>query len=355
MFCLETSGPTRDDSALARIGRLGLAPMTANKSERLLNLLILLLVSRTFVPKERIREAIEEYSTSSGEAFEKKFERDKDELRALGIPIELGSHDAYFDDEQGYRIKRDAFELPQVSLEPDEAAVLGLAARVWQHAGLAADTSRALLKLKAAGVQTDREVLDVIQPRLQADEPAFDALWAATAARTPVGFDYRRGDAAEPTRRHLQPWGVVTARSRWYVVGHDLDRGEPRLFRLSRISGAVENEGEPGSFAVPEGTDIRALSRSLQPDQPIGTAVLQVRAGAAHDLRRRASGIVVGEHGWDALEVEFGSFDALASDVLGSLDAVQVVAPPELRELVVARLRAVTTTFTATAGTGAEG
>ena len=326
--------------------------MTANKSERLLNLLILLLVSRTFVPKERIREVIEEYGASSDEAFEKKFERDKDELRALGIPIELGSHDAYFDDEQGYRIKRDAFELPQVSLEPDEAAVLGLAARVWQHAGLAADTSRALLKLKAAGVQTDREALDVVQPRLQADEPAFDALWAATAARTAVGFDYRRSDAAEPTRRHLQPWGVVTARGRWYVVGHDLDRGEPRLFRLSRISGAVDTEGEPAGFSVPEGTDIRALSRSLQPDQPIGTAVLRVRTGAALDLRRRATQIDTEERGWDALEVEFASLDALASDVLGSLDAVRVVAPAELRELVVTRLRAVAGAEAAAAGAG---
>src|SRR4051812_36210111 len=139
--------------------------MTANKSERLLNLLILLLVSRSFVTKERIRDVIEDYREQrSVEAFEKMFERDKDELRALGIPIEVGSIDAYFDDEAGYRIKRDAFELPQLELEPDEAAVVGLAARVWQHAGLADATSQALLKLKAAGIETDRAELDMVQP-----------------------------------------------------------------------------------------------------------------------------------------------------------------------------------------------
>jgi hypothetical protein len=99
------------------------------------------------------------------------FERDKDELRSLGIPIEVGHLDAFFEDEVGYRIKRDAFELPQVELEPDEAAVVGLAARVWQHAGLADATSQALLKLKAAGLPVDREALDVVQPRLVADEP----------------------------------------------------------------------------------------------------------------------------------------------------------------------------------------
>ena len=189
----------------------------------------------------------------------------------------------------------------------------------------------------------------MVQPRLQADEPAFDALWAATASRTPVGFDYRRGDAVEPSRRHLQPWGVVSARARWYVVGLDLDRGEPRLFRLSRIAGPVDTEGEPGSFAVPEGTDIRALSRSLQPDRPIGRAVLRVRAGAAHDLRRRAAETSPGEGGWDTLEVEFGSFDAMASDVLAGLDAVEVVGPAELRDLVVERLR-----VTAYAASGAS-
>ncbi len=122
-----------------------------NKSERLLNLLILLLVSRSFVTKDRIRDVIDDYRGGSDEAFEKMFERDKDELRSLGIPIEVGHLDAFFEDEVGYRIKRDAFELPQLELEPDEAAVVGLAARVWQHAGLADATSQALLKLKAAG------------------------------------------------------------------------------------------------------------------------------------------------------------------------------------------------------------
>jgi proteasome accessory factor B len=320
--------------------------MTANKSERLLNLLILLLVSRSFVTKDRIRDVIEDYrGQRSDEAFEKMFERDKDELRALGIPIEVGSLDAYFDDEAGYRIKRDAFELPQLELEPDEAAVVGLAARVWQHAGLAEATSQALLKLKAAGVETDRAVLDVVQPRLVADEPAFDAMWAATQSRTQLAFDYRRGDATSPSRRHLQPWGVVSARGRWYVVGHDVDRGEPRLFRLSRVSGEVATEGRPGDFVVPAGTDVRALTRTLQPDRPIGVAVLRARTGAAQDLRRRARSTAPADEGWELLEVEFGSLDGMAAEVLASLSAVQVLGPPDLRALVVERL-----TATATAG-----
>ena len=104
--------------------------MTARKSERLLNLLITLLVARTYVPKERLREVVEQYRTSSDEAFEKMFERDKDELRSLGVPIEVGYVDRAFEDEPGYRIERAVFELPRIDLEPEEAAVLGLAARV---------------------------------------------------------------------------------------------------------------------------------------------------------------------------------------------------------------------------------
>ena len=315
--------------------------MTANKSERLLNLLILLLVSRTFVPKERIRDAIEEYRNQhSVDAFEKMFERDKDELRSLGIPVEVGNLDAYFDDEQGYRVKRDAFELPQLELEPDEAAVVGLAARVWQHAGLAEATSQALLKLKAAGVETDREALDVVQPRLVADEPAFDAMWGATQTRTPVAFDYRRVDASAPAKRHLQPWGVVSARGRWYVVGYDTDRRGSRLFRLSRVLGDVATDGQPGSFVVPEGTDVRALSRSLVPERPIGLATLRIRVGAGRDLRRRAESVRPSEVGWDTVEVEYANLEALSGEVLAALEAVEVVAPAQLRELVVERVEA---------------
>ncbi len=126
--------------------------MTARKSERLINLLITLLVARTYVTKDRLREVIEPYREAGDDAFEKMFERDKEELRSLGIPIEVGYVDRAFEDEPGYRIERSAFELPDIDLEPEEAAVIGLAARVWQHAGLAAATSDALVKLKAAGV-----------------------------------------------------------------------------------------------------------------------------------------------------------------------------------------------------------
>jgi proteasome accessory factor B len=319
--------------------------MTASKSERLMNLVIMLLVSRTYVTKDRIREVIEGYRDSEDEAFEKMFERDKAELRALGIPIELGYVDKFFEDEQGYRIARDAFELPELNLEPDEVAVLGLAARVWQHAGLASATSNALVKLRAAGYDVDRDALDVLQPRVEVDEPAFDAMWSMTISRTPVRFAYKRPADAAAKGRHLEPWGVVTSRERWYVIGFDRDRGEVRMFRLSRIEGAVEADGRPGSFEVPPGTDVRALSASLAPRRPASEAVVLARGGSAGMLRRRAlavTGPVTGPDGeddWDRLTVAMYSADELAADVLSHLGDVVAIAPPALRDAVTERLR----------------
>ncbi|RYU11561.1 helix-turn-helix transcriptional regulator [Nocardioides iriomotensis] len=315
--------------------------MTARKSERLLNLLITLLVARTYVAKARIREVIEDYQDANDEAFEKMFERDKEELRSLGIPIEVGHVDRAFEDEPGYRIERSAFELPEIDLEPEEAAVIGLAARVWQHAGLASATSDALVKLKAAGVSVDRAALDMVQPQLTAEEPAFEPFWEATRTRTAVTFGYRRNNEAEVITRHLQPWGVVSYRGRWYVVGHDTDREATRLFRLSRVEGPVTLARRRGTYDVPEGTDLRAVTSTLAPARADRTGVVLVRQGAGFGLRRH-SDPVEGDapEGWDRLAVRYAAAGSLADEILGYGADVVALEPPEVHGEVVARLRA---------------
>ncbi|HSV39595.1 MAG TPA: WYL domain-containing protein [Nocardioidaceae bacterium] len=317
--------------------------MSARKSERLLNLLITLLVSRTYVSKERLRQVIAEYGEApSDDAFEKMFERDKEDLRQLGVPIEVGSPDPLFEDDKGYRIVRSAFELPEIELSPEEAAVVGLAARVWQHAGLASATSDALVKLKAAGVDVDREALNLVQPQLAVDEPTFELIWDCLRTRTPVRFEYRKSEATSAELRHLQPWGVATYRGRWYVVGLDTDRGQPRLFRLSRVQGDVVRDGRPGVYVVPPGTDLRELTSALAPVPQDLTARLLIRRGAALGLRRRTRP-VEGEapQGWDHLEVSFGRDGSLVDEVLGHGENVIVLEPPDLREAVIRELKAV--------------
>ena len=316
--------------------------MVADKPERLLNLLIMLLVQRRYVGKDRIREIL--YPDSSKDAFEKMFERDKDELRSLGVPIEVGQMDAFFDDEPGYRIPADQFALPDINLSADEAAVVGLATRVWQHARLAEATTEAVRKLTALGVDVDVSALDIVEPRLSADEPSFDVFWEATQERTPVVFDYVRPGQTEPTTRHLQPWGVVRYSGRWYVVGYDTDREAERIFRLSRVEGEARKDGDPGTYEVPPGTDIGAVTRRLAPEPTSAEVTLLVRENAGHLLRRDADSTQTGVAGpddassWDRLVLTRHP-DGLADELLGHGADVYVEEPGELRDRLIERLR----------------
>ncbi len=318
--------------------------MAQQRAERLMNLHILLLGATRFITKDAIRQACygdHPVSAAGDEAFERAFERDKDALRQIGAVIEVGSADAYFDDEIGYRIPTEQTSLPEIRFESDEAAVLGLAAQVWQQATLAKATGRALAKLKGQGVEIDPSRLEVMAPAITADEPAFDPLWDAVGKRRQVSFPYQRADEPEPVTRRLQPWGLVRSSSRWYVVGHDTDRGEERVFRLSRIVGPVRATGRSGAYDVPPGTDVRALARRLAPSFPSVRAELRVRAGTGVGLRRRAESVVPdGRAGWDLVAVE-GPIHQLADEILTYGAGVVVQSPAPLREAVVARLRAV--------------
>lgn len=313
---------------------------TQAKSERLMNLVICLLVSRTFVPKSRIRQIVGGYGDQSDEAFERMFERDKDDLRELGIPIQTGSNDPAGDEEPGYSIRRRDFELPEIHLEPDEAAVLGMAARVWQHASLAEATSRAVLKLRAAGVETDTGALAAVEPRVAVEEPAFWPLWEAVRDRTPVTFYHRKAAGDPLVARHLQPWGVQSWHGRWYVVGYDVDRQAPRLFRLSRVVGAVEPAGPPGSYTVPPPAVIRTAAGSLVPPRQRNLARLRVRRDCGYGLRRRAVTTQYGD-GWDLLTVRYADGSVLADEVAGYGADVVLIEPDDVRRRVVDHLLAV--------------
>src|SRR4051812_31885725 len=151
--------------------------MSARRTERLLNLVICLLATRRWLTKEQIRAAVPQYAgCETPEAFDRMFERDKEDLRELGVPIVTGTDSAWFDDEVGYRIDREAYALPPVEFDAEELTVLGLASRVWQQASLAGPAARALVKLTALGVEPDEAGLVGVEPRVRTAEPAFDPL-----------------------------------------------------------------------------------------------------------------------------------------------------------------------------------
>lgn len=321
--------------------------MSKRRTERLLSIVVLLLSSRRYLTAEQIRAAVSGYPEQE-ESFKRMFERDKEELRDLGIPLETGRANT-FDDDLGYRITRQDYELPEINLEPDEAAVLGLASRVWQSAELAGAAAGALLKLKAASREIDDDTVTLtqhrgIEPRLTTQEPAFGPLWEAVRDRRPVTFDYTAGGRSDPTRRTLEPWGVVNRRGRWYVAGHDRGRNAPRVFRMSRITGQVKLAGPPGSVQVPEGTDVRELvkdwDRTPARDR---TAILGVRENSGVGLRRWARESVPERDrpGWDRVTVSFADSGWYADYLASFGPDVIVFDPPDLREAVISRLKGV--------------
>jgi proteasome accessory factor B len=314
--------------------------MSRRKTERLLSLVVCLLSTRRSLTAAQIREAVPGYPDSF-DAFKRMFERDKEELRELGIPLETDIA-APGDEEAGYRIKREAYELPEITLEPDEAAVLGLAARVWHRAELAGAAAGALLKLRAAGMEAEDTTQPGIEPRVQTGEAAFGRLWEAVRDARPVTFSYRAAGRSGSQRRNLEPWGVVNRHGRWYVAGLDTGRGAVRVFRLSRIEGPVTFSGPPGSVTVPDGADVREVVRDWDSSPPRHrTAVLKVRTGAGYGLRRGAVAESPDGDAWDMVQVTFHDVGWYA-DYLASFGAdVIVTDPPDLREAVIRQLKGV--------------
>ncbi len=314
--------------------------MSRRKTERLLSLVVCLLSARRYLTASQIREAVPGYPASF-DAFKRMFERDKDELRELGIPLETGVS-AAADEEPGYRIPRQAYVLPEIRLEPDEAAVLGLAARVWRRAELAGAAAGALLKLRAAGIDAEDTTQPGIEPRLQTGEPAFGRLWEAVRDRRPVSFGYRAAGRSTSQQRHLEAWGVVNRHGRWYVAGLDTDRGETRVFRLSRIDGPVAFCGPAGAVTVPDGADVREIVREWDVAPPTQrTAILQVRHGAGYGLRRGASADRPDPQraGWDLVEVPFSDVGWYGEHLASFGADVVALQPTDLREAVIARLK----------------
>ncbi|OHV50364.1 WYL domain-containing protein [Pseudofrankia sp. BMG5.36] len=360
--------------------------MSRRRLERLLNLTMCLMATSRFLTVSEIGDMVEGYEPGRDgdehEAFRRMFERDKQYLRDLGIPLETGS-DSY-GDEVGYRIRRDDYALPEIRLTPDEAAALALATRLWSTASLAAPAASALRKLAAGGAATSPGLgpgppgeaparpagapgpaelfgLDGLEPRVDAAEAAFEPCLAAVQERRAVRFPYRKPGEAEPAERLVEPWGVLSWRGRWYLAGHDRRRGAPRVFRLSRVTGPVRPVGPAGAVAVPAGVDLRAMvtmSSSSVPDR-VRTATLAVRVGAGHALRRRgrpaavsgAAGVPVpvGEAGearpgvgadMEVLRIGFADVERMARWVAGYGADVVVLDPPDMRAEVVRRLRA---------------
>jgi proteasome accessory factor B len=324
--------------------------VATSKVERLMNLVIALLSTRTFITAERIRQVVAGYADSpSDEAFSRMFERDKNELRDLGIPLETGRA-SQFDPTEGYRINRDAYALPAVELTADEATAVAVATQLWESPELITATQGALLKLRAAGVDVDAADAGVAitstagLPGLRGSEEVLGILLSAIDSGRAVQFPHRPSRSTPYTVRTVEPWGVVTHRGRWYLVGHDRDRNATRTFRLSRIGDGVTAIGPAGAVHKPDEVDLREVVHRAVDDWPTGAqARVWVADGRATALRRQATVVgprTLGGRAGEEITLDIGMSDRLAREVASyGADAV-ALEPQSLRDDVLARLRA---------------
>ncbi len=304
------------------------------KVERLVNLVIALLETRRPLTLAEIKRRTGYYEGSEASA-RRKFERDKDELRALGVPIELQPSEA-MGPADGYIIDRANYEQPDVELTDEEAAALAVVVR------MTAEPDARLAMARVAARSPDDEVADPslsLGARLSLGEGPYAELSTAVVERRRVRFTYRRNDGSTG-RRDVAPYAVLTRGGAWYLVGHDASRDDVRAFRLDRIVGPAEVAEQVATYEIPDDLDPRQNIRG--PVVPTEDVLVAVAPELAFEAQRRG-GQPTGDE-VDGLVVHaFGTADRnrLATWIVGHADGALAIAPPELRDDVVARLRAV--------------
>lgn len=312
--------------------------------ERLFSLVLALLATDTGLTKTEILSTVQGYRQrwSSGEnaALERQFERDKDDIRELGVPLETLEEPGSSGNNQllRYRIPRGAYELPvDISFSSEETALLTLAAMVWREGTLSGESRRALLKLRSLGGTAPVPELDYA-PRIRSRDAAFEPLRTALDRSSVVRFDYLKPGEATPRLRTVVPYALVQFQGRWMCSAIDPETGGWRTFLLSRIVGTVTVtnrvvERPPDASAERSLADLEQLWDSqvalvrVVPDSDAETRLLKRRGTTRPDSR--------------SLEVHFSDRHLLADELASFGPEVEVVSPESIRTLVRARLAAV--------------
>jgi predicted DNA-binding transcriptional regulator YafY len=306
-----------------------------SKLERLLNLTAVLLDTGRPLTAEQIRGQVEGYPPP-GSAFHRAFERDKDALRASGIPVRVERAPATDPPIDGYRIDPEEYYLPDPDLESDELAALHLATLAVRTEGLGAHRE-ALWKLGGL-IDTGAAVVDQSVASLPID-PVLVPLFQAICDRRRVSFLYR------DVGRTVDPWRLGFHRGRWYLTGFDHLRGEERNYRLDRIEGLAPT-GEAATETAPPraaGDDPLPPPWELGEDEPV-IARLVVDADHALLARRQlgpAAEATERSDGSAEFAVPVVNYDAFRTFLFGLLDHAELVAPDRWRSDVVAWLEGI--------------
>lgn len=302
-----------------------------NVLERVLNLLAFLLTAGRPVTAEEIQMTVAGYDREGGDAFRRMFERDKDLLRRLGIPIVLQAVRAGA--EPGYLIRPEDYQLPDPNLTDDERAALWLAAQVVRIGG---GPSGPDAVLKLGGARTTAGV-EPMSADLGVEVDRLAQLFAASTERRTVEGRYRG------RRRRIEPYGMGHRRGHWYLVG--VEDADIRVYRVDRFEELSVGE-TPGAFERRGDVDVRS-ELDTQPWEAGSEEPVRVRLRVDREMAwwadRRLGRAPISrlelDDGAIELELEVTHLDAFVGWVLGFDHHAEVLGPPEMRARVVDRIR----------------
>jgi proteasome accessory factor B len=314
----------------------------SRKTERLVNLTIALLATKRYITKSEIFRTVDGYE-GSDESKERMFERDKDDLRNLGIEIEVGTFDPLFEDESGYRIKPENYQFQLGEVNAQEITLLSLAAEAWRGASMGPSALSALNKLHAIGIESDTELLLDLAPAIINQDSNLAIAISAITSKTVLSFSYLNEDLQSQSRA-LEPYAVTSRYGHWYIFGNDLDRKASRLFRLDRVSGELKLQGKSSAFEIPSEVDVNS---AFAKSSDLSTAVIFLRDGRGLNLRSRGLQSVATSApvGWEALKMEYRDRERFIEEILWYGNDVIVSEPADLRIEILNILRAGVATY----------
>jgi proteasome accessory factor B len=263
--------------------------------------------------------------------MERMFERDKDDLRSLGISIELGTFDPIFEDEAGYRITPSSYQLNLGELDGTDIALLSLAATAWSGAALERESTSALIKLASMGIESDSEALSLLTPQVSGTDENFALITDAIVRRSEIEFEYLGADLSRQVRK-IAPYALRGQSGSWYLVGFDREKDSLRTFRLDRIISEATVSKKTNSFEIPDSIPER------NNDETRDLAIIRVQKHRGHQLRSLATLIKSGEE-WDEIRLPILDESWLVRKILWHRDDVIVLEPVPLRERVIDSLK----------------
>jgi proteasome accessory factor B len=299
----------------------------SRKSERLVNLTIALLATKRLLTKTEIFDKVEGYD-GDADARDRMFERDKDELRSIGITIEVGQIDAFFEDEVGYRITQSAYKLEMPELSPQELTLIALSQQLFAEHALGDSAQDALIKFKSSGVPVDESLLNATSLYKLTIPAAISEIIRAIAEKRHISFEYLSDDFTSHTRT-IAPYHLTYKFNKWYFMGLDQQIQELRTFRLDRLSSQLTLSKKSDLFSIPHDAHVSFA----QDDQKISVTLEVIDGFLPLWLKNVRS--TTSRDEWSTYEVHLPLNEETVEKVLRCGTNVKVLAPQELRQRVI--------------------